>query len=53
MVGDRFHDIVGAKENDIASIGVLFGYGNREELEGAEADFVVKQPMDIIKIIDD
>ncbi len=51
MVGDRFHDIVGAKENAIASIGVLFGYGDREELEGAGADYVVEQPLDIIRVV--
>lgn len=51
MVGDRFHDIVGAKENDIQSVGVLFGYGNREELEDVGADFVVEQPSDIIQVI--
>ncbi len=47
MVGDRFHDIVGAKENDIQSIGVLFGYGDRKELEDAGADFIVEQPSNI------
>ena len=33
MVGDREHDILGAKENGLDSVGVLFGYGDREELE--------------------
>lgn len=51
MVGDRFHDIVGAKENDIQSLGVLFGYGDREELEGAGADYIVEQPNDIMKVM--
>lgn len=47
MVGDRHHDIDGAKENQIASIGVLFGYGDREELEAAGADWIVETPEDI------
>lgn len=47
MVGDRHHDIDGAKENRIASIGVLFGYGDREELEAAGADWIVETPEDI------
>ena len=38
MVGDREHDILGAKAAGIASLGVLFGYGSREELEAAGAD---------------
>jgi phosphoglycolate phosphatase len=35
MVGDREHDILGAKSNAIDSIGVGYGYGTREELEAA------------------
>ena len=38
MVGDRLHDIEGAKQNGLPSIGVLYGYGSREELEDAGAD---------------
>lgn len=41
MVGDRHHDIDGAKENGIASIGVLYGYGSIKEMEEAGADFIV------------
>ncbi len=37
MVGDRENDIEGAKANGLASIGVLYGYGSREELEEAGA----------------
>lgn len=32
MIGDRMHDIIGAKNHQMDSIGVLFGYGSREEL---------------------
>ncbi|WP_033164359.1 HAD family hydrolase [Clostridium sp. KNHs205] len=38
MIGDRLHDILGAKENGIASIGVLYGFGSRDELLEAGAD---------------
>ena len=51
MVGDRMHDILGAKENGLASIGVLFGYGSREELENAGADYIAETVDDIIKYI--
>mgnify|MGYP004464692221 CR=1 FL=1 len=37
MVGDREHDVNGAKENGLPCIGVLYGYGSREELENAGA----------------
>ena len=33
MVGDRKHDVIGAKENGMYVIGVLYGYGDRAELE--------------------
>ena len=38
LVGDRFHDVVGAHENGIACIGALWGYGSRDELVAAGAD---------------
>lgn len=42
MAGDRSHDINGAKENQIDSIGVLYGYGTRKELEDAGAGRIVQ-----------
>lgn len=41
MVGDRSHDIIGAKEAGIASVGVRFGYAASGELENAGADYIV------------
>lgn len=41
MVGDRKHDIIGAKKCGIESIGVLFGYAEDGELEAAGADYIV------------
>lgn len=51
MIGDRLHDILGAKENGLDSIGVLFGYGSREELEEAGADYIAETVEEIIKFI--
>lgn len=42
MVGDRKHDIIGAKEVGIDSLGVLYGYGSREELLTAGADYLAE-----------
>lgn len=50
MIGDREHDILGAKEVGIDSIGVLFGYGNYEELKNAGADYIVKKAEDILPV---
>lgn len=41
MVGDRKHDVIGAKENGMCAVGVLYGYGDRKELETAGADCIV------------
>jgi len=41
MVGDRLHDIEGAKECGIDSLGVRFGYAKENELEQAGADYIV------------
>lgn len=41
MIGDRRYDIEGAAAEGIASIGVLWGYGSREELAAAGAGQIV------------
>jgi len=42
MIGDRKHDIVGAKAHNIKSIGVLYGYGSAEEFEQFPPTIVVE-----------
>ncbi len=51
MAGDREHDVLGAKEIGLKCIGVLYGYGDLEELENAGADYIAKNPEDILKIL--
>lgn len=51
MIGDREYDVTGAKKAGIASIGVLFGYGSRKELEAAGADALAESPKDIYPIV--
>lgn len=51
MIGDRKHDIIGAQKTGLDSIGVLFGYGSREELEAAGATYIVETVVDISKLI--
>ena len=41
MIGDRRHDVEGAGEHGIRTVGVLYGYGSREEHEAAGADYIV------------
>lgn len=42
MVGDRENDIVGAHENGIKVVAVLYGYGSEEEFLKNGADFICK-----------
>lgn len=47
IIGDRKHDIIGAANNGISGIGVLYGYGGREELTSAGARHLVASPAEI------
>ncbi len=40
MIGDRKQDVLGARENGMDSMGVLYGYGSRSELEEAGATYL-------------
>lgn len=48
MIGDRDQDIDGAKANGLHSAGVLWGYGSKDELMNAGADYTVSVPSDIL-----
>ncbi|MGO1158827.1 HAD-IA family hydrolase [Acinetobacter lwoffii] len=41
MVGDREHDIFGARQNGIETIAVSYGYGSQEELEVAQPKYKI------------
>jgi len=49
MIGDRMHDIVGAKKNGLRAAGVLWGYGSREELRDAGADVLYEAMPDLVR----
>lgn len=51
MIGDRFHDIDGGRENGLETVGVLYGYGSREELENAGADMIAASVAELAKIL--
>lgn len=46
MMGDRRHDVEGAREQGIDTIGVLWGYGSAEELSNAGAIALAERPRD-------
>ena len=51
MVGDRDYDVKGAHANGIECVGVLFGYGDRPELEEAGAEYIAVTPAGMGEII--
>ena len=50
MIGDREHDIIGARQNGLDSIGVLYGYGTRKELENAGATLIAPTVPEILPL---
>lgn len=52
MIGDRDYDILGAKTAGVHSMGVLYGYGSRAELEDAAAEYIAATPEEILQIIE-
>lgn len=51
MIGDRKHDALGARANDMTCIGVAWGYGSREELQAAGCAAVCEQPADLLQLL--
>lgn len=51
MVGDRRHDIIGAHAVNMRGLGVLWGYGSRDELEAAGADRLVELTADLPRAV--
>jgi phosphoglycolate phosphatase len=51
MVGDRLHDIVGARQNCVAAYGALWGYGSEKELLDAGAERVFSRPSALAELL--
>jgi phosphoglycolate phosphatase len=51
MIGDRSHDMIGARNNGMGALGVLYGYGSREELIEAGASHVCASPRAVLEHI--
>lgn len=51
MVGDRRHDVEGAREEGIDSVGVLFGYGSYDELNNAGATYLANNIKELYEIL--
>ena len=51
MIGDRENDILGARKAGVDSMGVLFGYGSRQELEAAGPTYIAESVEDLGKML--
>ncbi len=51
VIGDRKHDIIAAKANGVFGLGVLWGYGTREELEASGAYVCITQPRELVSVL--
>jgi phosphoglycolate phosphatase len=52
MVGDRMFDLQGAAEFGMDAVGVLYGFGSREELSEYSNIALIDNICDLIKILD-
>ncbi len=51
MVGDRKHDMIGARANGVFAVGVLWGYGSRQELLSSGASALCEHPAGLAKVL--
>lgn len=51
MIGDREHDVLGARREGLDCIGVLYGFGSREELLGAGAIALAETVWDVARLL--
>ena len=51
MIGDRQHDIVGAHQNKLKAVGVLYGYGDLEEMKEYQADYIAKDLNELMAVL--
>lgn len=51
MIGDRYHDMIGAVNNGLRAIGVTYGYGSAQELQDAGAECLATLPQELPGLI--
>jgi phosphoglycolate phosphatase len=51
MVGDREHDMIGARNNDVRAVGVSWGFGSNRELLEAGAEILLDVPHQLLDLI--
>lgn len=51
MIGDREHDLDAARKKGIAAVGVLYGFGDREELENCAPAHLVQDVAELARVL--
>ena len=51
MIGDRKYDVIGAKKIGVDSIGVLYGYGDLEELQEVNPTYIIRNIEELKNIL--
>jgi phosphoglycolate phosphatase len=51
MIGDREHDLIGAKRCGVRTIGVMYGYGTEDELRAHAPDAIARVPHEIPALV--
>jgi phosphoglycolate phosphatase len=51
MIGDREHDVLGARANDLGAVGVMWGYGSTAELKSAKPAAIVNSVAELIECV--
>lgn len=51
MIGDRLYDIEGAKQSGVDSMGILWGYGDKDEHERHGADYILSTPNEVVDFL--
>jgi phosphoglycolate phosphatase len=51
MVGDRNIDLDAAKEIGMDTVGVLYGYGSKDEIEGCDPTYMISSPLELLDVV--
>jgi len=51
MIGDRYHDLRGARQTGISAAGVLYGFGSFNEIVEENPDLIINEPSDLVRLI--
>jgi phosphoglycolate phosphatase-like HAD superfamily hydrolase len=51
MVGDRSHDMLAARGASVRAWGAGWGYGDDDELRGAEAELIASSPASLLELL--